>query len=199
MTRTTESVRTFIALPLPENWSNALADVIAQVQRLVQAGVRWVDPLGTHLTLKFLGATDIKKIEPILSGLIPAATATKSLELSLAQLGTFPNLHNPRVIWAGVNGSLGGLQELQQGVEQLATDLGWARDTRPFRPHLTLGRMRDRATAAQRVAVTVAISNVVMPVVPMWKPNLVRLYRSELTPQGPIYTSLGDVALPGNC
>ena len=61
MTRTAESVRTFIALPLPENWSNALADVIAQVQRLVPAGVRWVDPLGTHLTLKFLGATDIKK------------------------------------------------------------------------------------------------------------------------------------------
>ena len=190
-----DTLRTFIALPLPAEWIALLEQVIDVLDSAASGGVRWVRPSGIHLTLKFLGATDPALAPRILDGLLEIVGGAASPALSLSGLGTFPNRNNPRVIWAGVSGDMETLADLQQRVETLAVGLGWAAERRPFRPHLTIGRVRDRISQAERRRLAAAISNCTVPRLASWRPGAVRLYKSELTPRGAIYTNLGEVEI----
>ena len=190
-----ETLRTFIALPLPAEWIALLEDVIYELDSAASGGVRWVRPSGIHLTLKFLGATDPALAPRILDGLLESVEGALAPALSLSGLGTFPNRNNPRVIWAGVSGDIENLADLQQRVETLAVGLGWAAERRPFRPHLTIGRVRDRIPTPVRRRLVAAISNCPVPRLASWRPDAVRLYKSELTPRGAIYTNLGEVEI----
>ena len=189
------ALRTFIALPLPAEWIALLEDVIYELDSAASGGVRWVRPSGIHLTLKFLGATDPALAPRILDGLLESLDGALAPALSLSGLGTFPNRNNPRVIWAGVSGDIENLADLQQRVETLAVGLGWAAERRPFRPHLTIGRVRDRIPTPVRRRLVAAISNCAVPRLASWRPDAVRLYKSELTPRGAIYTNLGEVEI----
>ena len=195
MASSREMLRTFIALPLPDDWVDALTNVMDDLRREISGGVRWVNPSGIHLTLKFLGATEAGMAPRIVSELALALEGIKGPALSLSRLGTFPAERNPRVIWAGIDGSTDGLDELFRRVEDTATGLGWPGERRPFRPHLTLGRVREQATASQRRVIGETIANTSLTVAPIWHVDTVRLYRSELTPQGAIYSSLGEVKI----
>ena len=190
-----ETLRTFIALPLPAEWTDAMAAAIDDLRRNISSGVRWVNPSGIHLTLKFLGATDAAVAPRIVEGLSAQLPGVAPPTLALCGLGTFPGRGNPRVIWAGVGGDATALEDLFRRVEDTATGLGWPAERRPFRPHLTLGRVREQATPAQRRAVAEAIAGARLPAASEWRVDTVRLYRSELTPQGAIYSSLGEVKI----
>ena len=195
MSHAAENIRTFIALPLPPDWIESLGGVMRQLAVRVPSGVRWVDPTGIHLTLRFLGNTDTAQVPGIIAGLRGELAGAVTPDLSLSGLGTFPPQGNPRVIWAGVSGQLDRLTGLQRGAESAVAALGWPAEPRPFRPHLTLGRIRNRASDAQRRAVLDTIAGIEIPGRSIWRPDLVRLYQSVLTPQGPIYSGLGDIAL----
>ena len=194
MSHPAENIRTFIALPLPPDWIESLGGVMRQLAVRVPAGVRWVDPTGIHLTLRFLGNTDTAQVPGIIAGLRGELAGAVTPDLALSDFGTFPPQGNPRVIWAGVSGQLDRLTDLQRGAESAVTALGWPAEQRPFRPHLTLGRIRNRASDAQRSAVLDTIAGIEVPGCSIWRPDLVRLYQSVLTPQGPIYSGLGDIA-----
>lgn len=190
-----KTLRTFIAIPLPPEWIASLENVIYELDSAASGGVRWVRPSGIHLTLKFLGATDADLTPRIMDGLLESMDGALTPALSLSGLGTFPNRNNPRVIWAGVSGNLETLADLQERVETVAVGLGWAAERRPFRPHLTIGRVRDRISPAERKRLVTAISNCTVPRLASWRPDAVRLYKSELTPRGAIYTNLGEVEI----
>ena len=190
-----EDLRTFVALPLPATWTAALESVIEELHYTTAGGVRWVRPSGIHLTLKFLGSTNARLVPDILAGLDEEVKGAQSPNLSLGGLGTFPNRGNPRVIWSGVSGDMETLGFLQQKVEAVAVGLGWAAERRPFRPHLTIGRVRDRISAPERRRLVDAISDCTVPRLPPWRPTVVRLYKSELTSRGAIYSNLGEVAI----
>lgn len=195
MTAGGETIRAFIALPLPADWTEALGFVIAELQKAMPSGVRWVNPSGIHLTLKFLGPTDPNLADRIIAALGRQFDAPAVPQLTLAGLGTFPAGRNPRVIWAGVSGDPATLDALHERAEDAVAGLGWPAEKRPFRPHLTLGRVRDRAPARQRQAIADVIARSALPAAASWRPDTVRLFRSELTPRGAIYTSLGDVKI----
>ncbi len=197
MSAARERVRTFIALPLPPQWSTALCQTMGRLAADIPAGVRWVKPAGIHLTLRFLGDTDAALAPAIVAGLERGLTGLTAPELSLSGLGTFPAGRQPRVIWAGVAGQPDELAELHRAAESVAAALGWRPEGRPFRPHLTLGRVRERVSDAQRRGILAAIGKAELPDGMTWKFDTVRLYRSELTPQGAIYSSLGEVMLAG--
>lgn len=188
-------LRTFIALPLPDDWVDALAAVMGDLRREIPGGVRWVNPSGIHLTMKFLGATDASLAPRVVNGLAEALEGVKGPALLLSGLGAFPSERNPRVVWTGIDGDADRLDELFRRVEDTATGLGWPKERRTFRPHLTLGRVREQATAAQRNLIADAVASTSLPVAPVWRVDTVRLYRSELTPQGAIYSSLGEVKI----
>lgn len=193
MTIGSETLRTFIALPLPDEWIGVLDETIQELSRALPSGVRWVSPAGIHLTLKFLGPTDSRIVPRILDAVAEDFADASSPVLSLSALGTFPASRNPRVIWAGVSGGAEGLEDLHHRAEHAVSGLGWPEDGRPFRPHLTLGRVRDRVNARQREAISDAVARARLPAFRSWHPDTVRLYRSVLTPRGAQYSSLGEV------
>ena len=195
VTTRSETLRTFIALPLPDEWIGQLAETIAELSRALPYGVRWVSPSGIHLTLKFLGATDSRIVPRVMDAIADNFAEASPPLLSLSVLGTFPGGRNPRVIWAGVSGGAEGLEDLHHRAEQAVSGLGWSEDGRPFRPHLTLGRVRDRVNARQRQAMSDAVARARLPAIRSWRPDTVRLYRSELTPRGALYSSLGEVQI----
>ena len=188
-----EPIRTFIALPLPSDWTQALGRTMLQLRRALPNGIRWVDPGGIHLTLKFLGNTDPGLVDQIIEGLAFRLAASPSPQLSLDRLGTFPAGRNPRVIWAGVSGDSNALEALHHCAEAAAVGLGWAPERRAFRPHLTLGRVRDQVSSRERGAIVDGIKNLAPAPASVWRPDVVRLYKSVLTSRGAIYSSLGEV------
>lgn len=195
MTTGSETLRTFIALPLPDEWISQLGETIADLRQALPHGVRWVSPDGIHLTLKFLGATDSRLVPRILDAAAENFFDASSPLLSLSALGTFPAGRNPRVIWAGVSGGAEGLEDLHQRAERAVSGLGWSMDGRPFHPHLTLGRVRDRVSPRQRQTISDVVLSARLSSVRGWRPDTVRLYRSVLTPRGAQYSSLGEVKI----
>ena len=201
MTARRDTVRVFIALDLPPAAKDALATTVEQLQAVIPSGIRWVNPAGIHLTLKFLGDIDAALVPPLLAAIRQSAGGfdDSSFPLRLAGLGVFPNNREPRVLWAGVDGALAALGRLQQSVDEAiaAPGLGFDKERRPFRPHLTLGRVRDGVptTASQKIGA--AITEAPPVTACSWPAEEIHLIRSTLTPQGAIYTSLGSAPLAG--
>lgn len=192
-------LRLFVAVELPDGAKESLAASMGQLRGLTPAGVRWVQPAGIHLTLKFLGEVDSGLVEPLLGALQEAAAGMDKapFPLHLDGLGVFPNRREPRVIWAGVGGDLETLAEVQGRVEDAAARLGLARERREFRPHLTLGRVRDRVTPAARreLGSALAEQGPALAAEYAWEVEEISLIRSVLTPQGAVYSTLGTARL----
>jgi 2'-5' RNA ligase len=191
-----DTIRVFIALDIPPEAKQALADAIRRLQAAIPYGVRWVDPAGIHLTLKFLGNVNVALVEDIFRAMQSAAQGFQGggFHLQLAGLGFFPNERQPRVLWAGIEGDLDALKSLQAKVDEATFQLGFAREKRPFNPHLTLGRVRDGVSASIRRQVSAAFATTALEPGNPWEVKEAHLIRSTLTPGGAIYTPLGSVA-----
>jgi RNA 2',3'-cyclic 3'-phosphodiesterase len=138
-------MRLFLALPVEEGIRAALAAAAEELRRgpaPCPVKVGWVAPGSMHLTLKFLGETDAEKASALSASLRPACAALAPPSFTVAGAGTFPPRGRPRVVWVGVEPADGALAALAAGVEEACAGLGWEKETRPFRPHLTLGRVR---------------------------------------------------------
>ncbi|HMQ31638.1 MAG TPA: RNA 2',3'-cyclic phosphodiesterase [Chloroflexaceae bacterium] len=151
--------------------------------------VRLVGPEGMHLTLQFLGETDGALVGPLVAGL--AGLPTTACRLSLAGLGAFPTARQPQVIWAGVGGDTEALAALRREVAAATGALGLADEARQFRPHLTLGRVRQGVGPAERRAVAEALARTAPPAPLAWEAGRPALFQSALTPRGAVYTRLG--------
>lgn len=200
MTSAKAQVRVFVALDLPQHAKDLLDDTMLRLQENVPNGVRWVRPDGIHLTLKFLGDVDAGMVEPLLNamGRVGILTQHTPFELELTRLGMFPNAREPRVLWAGVGGDLAALAGLQQSVDEAISALGFPPERRPFRPHLTLGRVRDQVTAVDRGKIGAHLSQATLGECSSWTVRELHLIHSNLTPAGAIYSSLGAAALALN-
>jgi 2'-5' RNA ligase len=136
------SVRAFVALELDPRLRSAIGELQALLRpRLF--GIRAVEPKGMHLTLRFLGQTTPSQVETLRGALATAAAACPPAEARVAGLGTFPDRGAPRVLWLGI-ALPAPVVELQGRCERAALAAGFAREERPFRAHLTLGRWRER-------------------------------------------------------
>jgi len=137
-------VRAFVALPLPPGHRAALAGYLETCARLAP-GLRWVPAENLHLTLRFLGATDPERLEALRVEL--ARVRLPGFELALGGLGAFGG-SSPRVVWLGLAGGEEQARRLAEAVEAACVAAGAAPEERPFRPHLTLARARDRKPEA---------------------------------------------------
>ena len=195
MTAPGASLRAFIAIHLSQEARVQLSDTIRAMGSEIPSGVRWVVPAGIHLTLKFLGDIDPALVEGVLRAMEQAASGALSFHLQLDGLGVFPNHRRPRVLWAGLGGDLDALGDLQERLEAAMASLDFPRERRTFNPHLTLGRVRDTVSAVARQRVGDLVSRGSLDGADSWPVNAVHLMRSNLTPDGPVYSSLGSVSL----
>jgi len=137
-------IRTFIAIKSPVLVTERLGRLAnAMRSRWPEQSVRWVAPENIHLTLRFLGDTAETQIAALSQGLEAIAAGYQAFTLTLGKSGTFPSGRRAKVIWTGLTDERGSLSELQQKVEALVLQQGWEPEERAFRPHLTLGRVRQ--------------------------------------------------------
>ncbi len=186
--------RLFIAIELPAEAQMALRNVQRALPKL--PAVRWTNPANIHLTLQFLGDYPAARVETLLNAL-RSAESNPPFELTLATIGAFPNLKRPRIIWAGVTGDTAALTALHRAVVSATAALGFAAEKRPFKPHLTLGRVKPWARGNDHRAIAAALNGATVgdiATVPVGKFSLIR---SQLTREGAIYTPLGSVFLRG--
>ena len=134
-------MRLFAAVPIPEPARVEIARLLA---RLREPGwpLRLVHDQGLHLTVKFFGEVAPARLEVIEEAVRSAAPGTGALSLRLAEVGAFPSFRRPRVVWVGLDVPP-ALELLQDRLERLAEAIGFAPEGDPFRPHVTLGRVRE--------------------------------------------------------
>jgi 2'-5' RNA ligase len=188
-------IRAFVAIELPDGVRTHLARVQGQLRPGHEGVVRWVDPRGIHLTLKFLGNIAEARVPAVVEAVRGAAAGVGHFRLGVGGLAAFPNLRAPRVVWVGLGGDLEGLSALQRATDRALAALGFPPEGRPFTPHLTLGRVRETASRAERQALGEAVGRLKAEASAPIEVGSVSLMRSQLTPAGAIYTRLASVAL----
>ncbi len=191
-----EEIRCFIAIELPDDIRDGLGRLINRL-KYKAPDAKWVDPNGIHLTLKFLGSVDSARIGEITEAIIDAASGTPPLALEVNELGTFPNLNRVRVVWVGVEGDTGKLLQLQKRLETNLEIMGFPPEGRDFTPHLTLARVRESATPAERQELGKVITATKISSIGKFTAGSVSLMRSQLNPKGAIYTQIAAVELKG--
>ncbi len=193
-----EPLRLFIAIPLPEPLLRQMAQVQRALEKQMPAGsVRWVNPEGIHLTLKFLGDTPEGKVPAIRDALAAVARRAVPCTFTVGDLGCFPNLRRPRVVWVGVQEPGGQLQALQEAVESAMVSLGYPREGRKFSPHLTLGRVRDSVPSRDAARIGEVVGATALGTLGEVRADSFALIRSVLKPTGAEYTPLAEFRLEG--
>ena len=190
-----DTMRSFIAIELPQALRAELGNLQNKLQTPRQTWIKWVVPESVHLTLKFLGDVSIDKIEEIVTAIEEASSEIIQFKLKVQELGVFPNLSRIRVIWVGLTGDLDRLQILQKNIEENMEILGFPAEERKFTPHLTLGRVRfqppspDLEKFTRLIEMTKFVSSSEIDV------DTVNLMKSELTPKGAIYSKIASIKL----
>jgi RNA 2',3'-cyclic 3'-phosphodiesterase len=179
------TVRAFVALELDADLRTALGRLMADVRHRF-AGLRWVRPEGIHLTLRFLGDASPEQVQGLRESLRPLAARCPPAQVRVGGLGLFPERGAPRVLWLGIE-LPESIYALHAACEAAAVAAGFVPDKRAFRPHLTLGRWRDRASRPE------------LPLADLGTTRLERLtlFRSELRQEGAIHTALVRFELEG--
>jgi 2'-5' RNA ligase len=188
-----ETIRAFIAIELPA----AIRQQLDALERQIQAAageparraVRWVPAGNIHLTLKFLGEEPAAKLAPLAELLQRESARVAPFEMQVGELGAFPNLRRPRVIWVGTQAPP-ALLALQQAIEAGARRLGYPAEERGFSPHLTLGRVNQSARAEETAPLARALGEMKVGSLGSLPVTAVHLFRSDLRSGGPVYTVL---------
>lgn len=185
-------MRAFIAIELSEELRSTLAQVQSHL-KYSGADVKWVEKDNIHLTLKFLGEINEEKCEKVKSILDEICSSIKPFEISLKDIGAFPTIDYPRVIWVGLDNGAEGSKGLAEKIDDELSKIGSQKETRPFAAHLTIGRVRS---PKNKEALKQKLSTLnLQPSTKTQLINSVILFQSKLTPKGPIYTKLHEAQL----
>jgi 2'-5' RNA ligase len=169
----------------------ALDEAIEQL-RPAARNVAWVAPDNLHLTLKFLGAVPEARIDSVAGALTAAIREASSFEARIRGLGAFPSAGRPRVVWAGVTDGALHMTEVARRIDVALAALGFARDDRPFSPHVTLGRVRRPGRIP---TLTDALERAATREFGCIQVLSAFLMRSDLGPRGARYTELAKMRL----
>ncbi len=180
-----QQFRLFVALDLPSEIKALVAQLQSRLRVAVPSDiVRWVCPVGTHITLKYLGATgQVTQIKAALDLL----AQPQPFSLYTTQPCAFPDLWQPRILWLGIGGDLLPLSSLQRLVETHLAPLGFPTEQRAFTPHITLGRIKQSERAQPPAADFGSAPYVPSP---LWRAAELVLMLLETGPQGPRYTPI---------
>jgi 2'-5' RNA ligase len=187
------SIRSFIAVDLSETARGQIEELIRELKKS-DASVGWARVEGIHLTLKFLGNVAPDAIEQMKPVLAEIACETDPIHIEPVGCGAFPTIKQPRVVWVGLRGEGAPLAKLQKRVEEAMVTFGFEPENRPFKPHLTVGRVkgRQRILALQQIL----LDHRDFRAEPFDVTELV-LYKSELRPDGARYTPLFKAPFAG--
>jgi 2'-5' RNA ligase len=192
-----EPIRAFIAIELPSQIRAALSQLQGSLRTSKNTSVKWVNPEGIHLTLKFLGNVDEAEVPALTKALSEAVKGVAPFSLQLGDPGAFPGNQAPRVVWVGVEGDIEPLRSLHNNIDRVLTPLGFPPEKRAFSPHLTLGRVREEASPAEKRRLGENVAALKAEAKLSFKVESLSLMRSRLTREGAFYSCLATFALHG--
>jgi len=187
-------MRCFIAIDIPEEIRAELADLQKKLAGQVdirKGDVKWVEPEGMHLTLKFLGEVPDNQIVEVCNVAKEVAGRYRAFDFAVREAGSFGG-RSARVLWIGAGLECPELLELQQDLEDELADAGWPKEGRQFSGHLTLCRIRNSKAGEKLGQVVEQYKDYDLGTV---HAASITVYESQLTGQGPIYTPLGNFKL----
>ena len=184
-------MRAFLGLSLPEE----IRESLRQLQRDLaasQADVKWVKPGNLHVTLKFLDEITEEQRRDVEVLLTRLADKEGTFALGVAEVGAFPSMSAPRVVWVGLSEGTETVARIAKTIEEAGRAIGLRREERPFAAHLTLGRLRS---SRRRQELVRHLQHITWQPPAPWLVTSVTLYESVLSSSGPEYRVLADVPL----
>ena len=179
-------IRTFIAVPIPEEIRKKLKDIQAELRKHETGAVRWTHPDGIHLTFHFLGEIEESGVKDLAEMLQEAGSACRPFSCRARGLGAFPNLQRPRVFWAGLE--IGSeAEKLHQALKIGLIRLRYPVESRAFSPHLTLGRVKSPSGLTAVISQVGERKEIELG---EFEAREIILFKSDLRPGGSIYTPL---------
>jgi RNA 2',3'-cyclic 3'-phosphodiesterase len=196
-------LRTFIAVEIPPQMQKTIQQQTEPLRKKVGSSlVRWVPEQNLHLTLQFLGDISPANVDLLTQMLRAEADSCPSFEIELSGLGSFPNLRSPRVIYIGIQapacpepGRRAELEALYHGIQSASARLGYESESRPFSPHLTIGRVRQNVSSSEQQKIRRALEETKIDSLGIARVDSVHLYKSDLKPTGSVYTRLYSAPL----
>lgn len=185
-------MRLFIAAELPLPIKRQLVETKQHISRGVK-GVKWVEDKNLHLTLKFLGEVEESMLPRIIDQTQNAVRGIQTIKLSLSVIGYFPDINNPRVIWAGLKGEIDKINMIGIQLDSQLQSLGFEKE-KNRKAHLTLGRVKSNDGLKQ---LFININNIKYPAMSDFILNEIVLFQSHLTREGPIYSALEKFGFDG--
>lgn len=189
-----KAIRAFLAVDPPEEIFREIIKIQERLRKTIKGDIRWVRPEGIHLTLKFFGyvyQSDVANISLVVKNNV---AGMKALTLNVRNLGAFPTVTRPRVLWLGIDGDTEALISLQAKTDTGFHEYGFKKEERPFRPHLTLARVKE---PKELVGLAEAVKKNEDYVAGSFTVNGLTLFKSDLRPTGALYTKLSDFPFPG--
>ncbi|MEA3435249.1 MAG: RNA 2',3'-cyclic phosphodiesterase [Thermodesulfobacteriota bacterium] len=186
-----DTTRAFIAIELPEEIT-VFIHKIQEGLRSYGFKARWVRPENIHLTLKFLGDINKEDIKKAGDAIISAAGENASMSLGAKGIGFFPGVKRSRVIWTGIAGQKKELTDLQKTLDGKLDTVGFPKEKRPFKGHLTIARIKRKIDAMRLVDAMKEFGRFESKT---FIADEVVLFKSELKPSGAVYTKLMSAAL----
>lgn len=187
-------MRCFIAIDIDEQTRKGLShlqDELRGKADVRKGDVKWVKPESIHLTLKFLGEIKDEQTVEVCNITGDVASRHKSFDVDVETVGSFGG-RSARVLWIGAGQHCEGLLQLQADLEGQLESAGWPKEARKFSAHLTLCRIRNAKAGSKLAQMVKEYANLHLGTIPA---DAVTVFQSELTPQGPIYTPLGNYTL----
>ena len=183
-------IRTFIAIELPVEVKQVVRQIQNQLGDSIE-GIKWVKHENIHLTIKFLGNVEENRINDIEAAMNNAVNDSSVMSLKTAQLGIFPNERRPRILWLGIEGDVREFIRMSENCESELAKLGYERNTRENKPHITVGRIRSskKQEGLVNILKDIPIDSI------EFRAGALQLMRSELNPNGAVYTNLQSVKL----
>lgn len=184
-------IRSFIALDIGDEVRKNLSELIDDLKN-TRADIRWAKPGSIHLTLKFLGDIPPDDVDRIESAIKKASHDFEPFKIEVKGLGVFPSIKRPRIIWTGLIEPAGTLKRLAKSIENKCAKRGYKPEKRPFKAHLTIGRVRSLKGIDALKGKIEAGAELELGA---FKADSIALFKSDIKPGGAVYTVQRSVEL----
>lgn len=186
-----DTLRSFLAIEVSEALKSETHHFVETI-RSKYTDFRFIPSQNWHLTLHFLGQVETEKIEILAACTSKALENVRPFSISLERFGTFPNWHQPRILWIGIGGDLPQLSALKEQLDQVLRKMHFHIETRSYHPHITIARFKGGTPRLRSEPEEQFKSRLVDSV------HYITLFRSDLSPQGAQHIPLRTFLLGGS-
>ncbi|MEO8574352.1 MAG: RNA 2',3'-cyclic phosphodiesterase [Pyrinomonadaceae bacterium] len=184
--------RIFLAFDVPDAIRSICdSHILSLRNQFPDVRIGWEKSEKQHITVKFLGNTRRRLLEDLQGRLSSIGEKHSPFSLRISRPGVFPRASRPRVLWIGLEERPSRIQPMYDDIEAMCQELGWPNETRAFRPHITIGRVRDPDEAA--ALSDVHLSTKIEPV--EFEVSEIVIYESKLQPTGSVYSRVASIPL----